>query len=116
MSAPDLPRPEESIAVDRLHAVRPLRLCPQYPSFQRIHFISAISPGLIRWLTDCDPDALILEANPRYLATAAAIRWMKRRGRPVLGWGLGAPNSAFLAVRCLGTEAASTPSCAGSMG
>src|SRR5690606_20528082 len=35
--------------------------------------------------------ALIAEANPRYLSTPQAIRWMKAHGRPVLGWGLGAP-------------------------
>lgn len=46
-------------------------------------------PGLINWLEGWDPDALIVEANPRYLATPAAVRWMHRRGRPVLGWGLG---------------------------
>jgi glycosyltransferase involved in cell wall biosynthesis len=33
-----------------------------------------------------------VEANPRYLATPAAVSWMKQRGRPVLGWGLGAPS------------------------
>jgi glycosyltransferase involved in cell wall biosynthesis len=47
--------------------------------------------GLSDWLTGWNPDALIVEANPRYLATPAAIRWMKRRNRPVFGWGLGAP-------------------------
>lgn len=54
--------------------------------------------GLIDWLKDCQPGALIVEANPRYLRTPAAIRWMhtcpqgsaRPRG-PVLGWGLGAP-------------------------
>jgi len=47
--------------------------------------------GLLNWLSDWDPDVLILEANPRYLRLPAAIRWMHRRGRPVIGWGLGAP-------------------------
>ncbi|MFQ5616399.1 MAG: glycosyltransferase family 4 protein [Anaerolineales bacterium] len=47
--------------------------------------------GLVEWLKDSDPDALIVEANPRYPATRQAIEWMHRRGRPVLGWGLGAP-------------------------
>jgi glycosyltransferase involved in cell wall biosynthesis len=47
--------------------------------------------GLIDWLTNWNPDALIMEANPRYLATAAAVNWMHARGRKVLGWGLGAP-------------------------
>ena len=40
---------------------------------------------------DWNPDALIVEANPRYLSTPRAIKWMQARGRPVIGWGLGAP-------------------------
>ncbi len=47
--------------------------------------------GLIRWLKECNPEALIMEANPRYLATSAAVKWMHARGRKVIGWGLGAP-------------------------
>lgn len=50
-----------------------------------------VQQGLMRWLTSLDPDVLIVEANPRYLRTSAALRWMHRRGRPVIGWGLGAP-------------------------
>lgn len=42
-----------------------------------------------RWLRDFDPDVLVLEANPRILSHGQAIRWMHRRRRPVLGWGLG---------------------------
>lgn len=47
--------------------------------------------GLTQWLEEWDPDVLIVEANPRYVSTPAAVRWMKRRQRPVIGWGLGAP-------------------------
>lgn len=47
--------------------------------------------GLSGWLTNWDPEVLIVEANPRYLSTPGAIRWMKNRQRPVIGWGLGAP-------------------------
>jgi glycosyltransferase involved in cell wall biosynthesis len=47
--------------------------------------------GLTSWLEVWDPDALIVEANPRYLATASAVHWMHARGRLVIGWGLGAP-------------------------
>jgi len=47
--------------------------------------------GFLNWLSDWDPDALIVEANPRYLSTPSAIKWMQQRGRPVIGWGLGAP-------------------------
>jgi glycosyltransferase involved in cell wall biosynthesis len=34
---------------------------------------------------------LIVEANPRNLSNARAIRWMRARGGAVIGWGLGAP-------------------------
>jgi glycosyltransferase involved in cell wall biosynthesis len=47
--------------------------------------------GIKAWLAHWQPDALILEANPRYLASRQAIRWMHARQRPVIGWGLGAP-------------------------
>jgi glycosyltransferase involved in cell wall biosynthesis len=45
--------------------------------------------GLLGWLRNFDPHVLILEANPRLLSNWLAVRWMKRRRRPVLGWGLG---------------------------
>ena len=88
--AAGLPRPEESIAVtDQLHFAN-------YTSIENKHlfkgpFYLCYQRGLLRWLEDCSPDALIVEANPRYLAIPAAVRWMKKSGRLVLGWGLGAP-------------------------
>jgi glycosyltransferase involved in cell wall biosynthesis len=48
--------------------------------------------GLIAWLEKQDPQVLVVEANPRYLSTPAAIHWMHKRGRRVIGWGLGAPS------------------------
>lgn len=47
--------------------------------------------GLLSWLDSVDPDGLIIEANPRYLSSGQAIEWMHKKGRPVIGWGLGAP-------------------------
>lgn len=47
--------------------------------------------GLLKWLESWQPEVLVVEANPRYLRTAAAVRWMHARRRPVIGWGLGAP-------------------------
>lgn len=47
--------------------------------------------GVLDWLESQQPDALVVEANPRYPSTPQAIRWMRQRGKPVLGWGLGAP-------------------------
>ena len=45
--------------------------------------------GILQWLQSWQPDALIVEANPRYLTTRIAADWMHARGRLVLGWGLG---------------------------
>ena len=49
--------------------------------------------GIINWLDSQNPEALIVEANPRYLSTYGTIRWMKKHNRPVLGWGLGTAQS-----------------------
>jgi glycosyltransferase involved in cell wall biosynthesis len=46
--------------------------------------------GLLKWLTDEQPDVLVLEANPRYLSNLTARRWMHAAGKPTIGWGLGA--------------------------
>jgi glycosyltransferase involved in cell wall biosynthesis len=86
------PRLQESIAVTG--KLERARLFPA----GNIHLFSTSSPlyfcyqrGAGRWLADWNPDALIVEANFRYLSSPAAISWMHMRGRAVLGWGLGAP-------------------------
>ena len=89
------PRPQESIAVtDSMQIARFAYLGNVHLFRGPLYFCA--QPGLLRWLAEADPDALILEANPRYLSTPSALRWMKRRGRPVLGWGLGAPSTPRL--------------------
>lgn len=86
-----LPRPGESIAYAKdLHFAK-------YAAAHNIHlldgsFYFCYQRGLIDWLTDWNPDALIVESNPRYLATSSAVKWMRSRGRKVIGWGLGAPH------------------------
>lgn len=47
--------------------------------------------NILDWLQSCRPDVLIVEANPRYLNTPAAVRWMHQNTKPVIAWGLGAP-------------------------
>ena len=47
--------------------------------------------GFIPFLESFQPEALVVEANPRYLSTPAAVNWMHKRQRPVIAWGLGAP-------------------------
>ena len=84
------PRPEEAIGADQplhkaqLSPARNVHLFggPLYFCWQR---------GLITWLEEWNPDVLVVEANPRYLSTSSAVRWMQQRSRPVIGWGLGAP-------------------------
>ncbi|MEX1072013.1 MAG: glycosyltransferase [Anaerolineales bacterium] len=69
----------------------------QWVSAENLHIFSGrfyfcYQRGLIRWLEYWDPDVLVVEANPRYLSTGVATRWMHERDRPVIGWGLGAPG------------------------
>jgi glycosyltransferase involved in cell wall biosynthesis len=88
------PRPQESIAAGQLHTAH---LAPA----RNLHllvgrFYACYQAGLIGWLEAWQPDGLIVEANPRYLRTPAAVRWMHVRRRPVIGWGLGAPHVSGL--------------------
>ena len=84
-----LPRPDEGITSG-------VPLIAQHAPAGNRHILSGAlylcrQNGLTKWLADWDPDALIVEANPRYLTTQSAVRWMHARGRKVIGWGLGAP-------------------------
>ncbi len=85
-------RPAEMIAGGKPHIAN-------YVEAKNIHLFSGAfyfchQQGFINWLAEYNPDALIVEANPRYLSTPAAIRWMHARGRKVIGWGLGAPKQS----------------------
>ena len=86
-----LPRPSEGIATtDRLQVAN-------YRMGKNIHLFGGSlyacrQRGLIDWLEEWNPDALIVEANPRCISTPSAVKWMHHRDRPVFGWGLGAPR------------------------
>ncbi|KXK12948.1 MAG: putative glycosyltransferase [Chloroflexi bacterium OLB14] len=56
-------------------------------------FYLCYQTGFINWLEKSNPDALIVEANPRYLSTPFAAKWMHKRAKKVIGWGLGIPFS-----------------------
>ena len=84
-----LPRGNEGITNGQLQIAN-------YAAATNIHIFNGslylcYQRGLIDWLSNWNPDALIVEANPRYLATPSAVKWMHSRGRKVIGWGLGAP-------------------------
>lgn len=84
-----LPRKNEGIST-----TNQLRIT-NYELGQNLHLFSGplylcYQRGLIDWLESRNPDALVVEANPRYLSTSSAVKWMHERNRPVIGWGLGA--------------------------
>ena len=85
-----LPRPVEGITT-----AKELQVANYRPG-QNIHLLNGslylcYQLGLIDWLENWDADALIVEANARYLSTPSAVTWMHHRKRPVVGWGLGSP-------------------------
>lgn len=85
-----LPRPVEMIASGKTKIAK-------LTQANNIHLLGGTfylchQQGFIRWLEETNPDALIVEANPRYLATPSAVKWMQSRGRKVIGWGLGAKS------------------------
>jgi glycosyltransferase involved in cell wall biosynthesis len=84
------PRTVESIASGQPHVA-------QLTPAQNVHLLRGplylcYQRGFIEWLEQTNPDALIVEANSRYLSTPDAVKWMHARKRPVLGWGLGSPS------------------------
>jgi glycosyltransferase involved in cell wall biosynthesis len=83
-------RPDEGVI-----AAQELRIA-KYVYGKNIHifgdtFYLCYQRGLVNWLSEWKPDALIVEANPRYLSTPSAVKWMQKRDKPVIGWGLGFP-------------------------
>ena len=86
-----LPRHSEGIVTtDNLQVAR-------YQQGKNIHLFDGplylcYQRGLLEWLQNWNPDALIVEANPRYLSTPAAIKWMHAQKKPVIGWGLGSTS------------------------
>lgn len=78
--------PADSLQTGRLFRTRNLTTAsaasPLYLGWQA---------GLLGGLKSWQPDALVVETNPRNLSTFLAIGWMHARDCPVIGWGLGAP-------------------------
>lgn len=85
-----LARPEEMIAGGTTQRAR-------HVEAKNVHLFGGryylcYQQGFVNWLEEWNPDALIMEANPRYLASSSAVSWMHKHGRRVFGWGLGAPK------------------------
>lgn len=85
------PRRGESI-----ESIRELQTARYYHA-KNVHLFSGSlylcwQRNLFAWIRTVRPDVIIMEANPRYPASTDAIRWMHGQGKPVIGWGLGAPE------------------------
>jgi glycosyltransferase involved in cell wall biosynthesis len=85
-----LPRPSEGITTTDKIRISYYRLGKNIHLFGGELYL-CYQRGLIEWLEEWNPDALIVEANSRYLSTPSAVRWMQKQNRPVIGWGLGSP-------------------------
>lgn len=87
------PLPDEGIdPIDRLDQAQLVQAKNRYFLDPSSAWFLCWQGGYLHWLDEWQPEALIVEANPRYLATRLAIRWMHQKGRKVIGWGLGAPS------------------------
>jgi hypothetical protein len=87
----------EPLPVEGIESAGKLEAAQVAPAYNRnfrdpgSKFYLCWQEGLMSWLKSCQPDGLVVEANPRYLSTPRAVGWMRERGKIVLGWGLGAP-------------------------
>ena len=82
------PRPQESVEGNVLPQVA------AYHQTQNLHILDGAfylycQRGLLDWLKKVTPGVLILDANPRFLSSYAAAKWMQARHLPIIGWGLG---------------------------
>jgi glycosyltransferase involved in cell wall biosynthesis len=90
-----LPRPAEAIApAEGMNQGEWVRLRNRHWFGGRGYLCT--QPGLVGELERLAPDALVLEANPRYLSNWRARTWAHTSGISVLGWGLGAEPSGWI--------------------
>jgi glycosyltransferase involved in cell wall biosynthesis len=85
------PRPDESIE-SASHLAKAVLIPAENIHTLSGKFYTCRQANILDWLQDWQPQILIAEANPRYLSTPSAIRWMHDHGGKVIGWGLGAPQ------------------------
>jgi hypothetical protein len=72
---------EQAASLQAAHLTPAQNLCFRDPSSK---LFLCWQRGFVRWLEEVRPEALIVEANPRNLATRLAVRWMHRHGKPVV--------------------------------
>src|SRR6266540_6124577 len=70
-----LPRPSEGITTTNQLRVARYKVGKNIHLFRGALYL-CYQRGLLEWLEAWNPDALIVEANPRYLSTASDVKWM----------------------------------------
>ena len=91
------PRPDEAVDSAASLMVGNLTLAHNLHFFQgKAYFYWQL--GMLVWLRRWQPGVLIVETNIRNISNFLAVRWMHARGRPVIGWGLGAPRAGLPAA------------------
>ncbi|MBC7877412.1 MAG: glycosyltransferase [Anaerolineales bacterium] len=88
-----MPRPVEMIASGKPQVAK-LKQADNIHLFSGAFYLCYQS-GFVNWLEEWNPDSLIVEANPRYLSTPSAVKWMHKKGKKVIGWGLGSRFNSF---------------------
>ncbi len=83
---------------EMIETSRQLQQAVHFPARNRHLFSGPLylcwQSGILDWLRSWQPQALVVEANPRYLRTSAAVSWMHAHRCPVIAWGLGAPEGS----------------------
>jgi glycosyltransferase involved in cell wall biosynthesis len=87
-------KPRSSESIQTAETLNEAQLWPA----RNVHILGGplyicLQRDIMEWIQDWDPQALIMEANPRYLSSRRAVDWMHAKGRPVIGWGLGVGKS-----------------------
>jgi glycosyltransferase involved in cell wall biosynthesis len=83
-------KPRSSESIQTAETLNEAQLWPA----RNVHILGGplylcLQRDIMEWIQDWDPQALIMEANPRYPSSRRAVDWMHAKGRPVIGWGLG---------------------------
>ena len=92
------PRPDEMIDTSQRPAQARLTRAENIHLFSGKYYF-CIQRNVLAWLSETDPQALIMEANMRYLSSPAAAKRMHRMDRPVIGWGLGTGSTGGTLLR-----------------
>ena len=82
------PRPEEMIDTSAVPEIAKTWHAENWHFLNGRHYL-CFQKNILSWLNEWNPDALVVEANLRYPLTWQAIYWLRRRNRPLIGWGLG---------------------------